>query len=91
MHTKQKNEIEYDLIGYIRFPKPKPTLFRTILNKLLWSGEKVEKVAHWHLGKKADGPQVFSGKILKLVGMLLWIIVGLNIIITFLIYKILFQ
>jgi hypothetical protein len=91
MNTKQEKQKGYELIGFIQFPKPKPTLFRKILNKLLWSEEKVEKVAHWHLGKKADGPQVFLEKILKLVAILLWIIVGLNLIITILIYKIFFQ
>lgn len=90
MNTKQEKQKNYELIGFIQFPKPKPTLFRTILNKLLWSGEKVEKFTHWHLGKKADGPQVFLEKILKLFGILLWIIVTLNLIITFLIYKIFF-
>ncbi len=91
MQNKKQSYPEYDLIGYIRFPRPKPTLFRKILNKLLCSGEKVEKVTHWHLGKKADSPRNFSEKILKLVAILLWIIVGLNLIITILIYKIFFQ
>jgi hypothetical protein len=91
MHTHKENEKDYDLIGYIRFPKPKPTLFRKVLNKLLRSRENPENLPQAHLSEKANSPRKFSGKILKLVGMLLWIIVGLNIIITFLIYKILFQ
>lgn len=91
MNKKQETQKDYELIGFIQFSKPKPTLFRTILNKLLCSGEKVEKVTHWHLGKKADSPRNFSEKILKLVAILLWIIVGLNLIITILIYKIFFQ
>jgi hypothetical protein len=69
----------------------KSTLFRTIINNPFRMGENPENLPQAHFGKKADSPRKFSGKILKLVGMLLWIIVGLNLIITFLIYKILFQ
>lgn len=66
------------------------SLFRNFLNKLLLSRGNVGKVPHVYFCKKADSPRNFSGKILKLVGILLWIIVGLNLIITFLIYKIIF-
>lgn len=68
----------------------KVSLFRNILNKLLKHRRNAEKVTAWHLGKKADSLGNFSGKFSKLVGILLWIIVGLNLIITFLIYKIIF-
>ncbi len=91
MQNKKQIYPEYDLIGYMRFEKPKPTLFRKFLNKLFWSCGKVGKVTHKHFGKKAVSPSNFSEKILKLVGILLWIIVGLNLIITFLIYKIFLQ
>jgi hypothetical protein len=50
----------------------------------------VEKVPQGSMGKKADSPGIFFGKISNLVGILLWIIVLLNLIITFLIYKIIF-
>ena len=68
----------------------KSSLFRLILNKGLRCQGNVEKVPQAYMSKKADSPRNFSEKILKLVGILLWIIVGLNILITFLIYKILF-
>ena len=70
--------------------KSKIELFRIILNKLLQSQVNLGKVPQAYFCKKADSPRNFSGKILKLVGILLWIIVGLNLIITFLIYKIIF-
>lgn len=75
MQNKKQIYPEYDLIGYMRFEKPKPALFRKILNKLLWGVGKLRKVTHNHFGKKADSPRNFSDKILKLVGILLWIIV----------------
>ena len=89
MKSKNK-EPEYDLIGYMRFPKPKKSLFRIILNKLFKDRRNAEKLTAWHLGEKADSPRNFSGNFSKLVGILLWIIVVLNLIITFLIYKIIF-
>lgn len=70
--------------------KFKNHLFRIVLNKLIRGVGNGEKPAHGYMGKKADSPRNFSEKILKLVAMLLWIIVGLNLIITFLIYKIIF-
>lgn len=88
---KSENNLpEYDLIGYIRFSNRKVSLFRNIINKLLKHRRNAEKVTAWHLGKKADSLGNFSEKISKLVGVLLWIIVLLNLIITFLIYKIIF-
>jgi hypothetical protein len=68
----------------------KSTLLRNILNKLFKSYGNVEKVPQGFMGKKADSPGIFFGKISNLVGILLWIIVLLNLIITFLIYKIIF-
>jgi len=68
----------------------KSSLFRLILNKGARCQGNAEKVPQAYMSKKADSPRKFSEKILKLVGILLWIIVGLNILITFLIYKILF-
>jgi hypothetical protein len=68
----------------------KSTLFITIINKPFRMVGNPENLPQAHLSEKADSPQSFSGKISKLVGILLWIIVGLNIIVTFLIYKILF-
>lgn len=73
-----------------RQDKSKFQLFRIILNKLFRCHGNPRKLPQAHLGKKADSPRNFSEKILKLVGILLWIIVGLNFIITFLIYKIIF-
>ena len=70
--------------------KSKIELFKIILNKLYKSQENAEKVPNAYLGKKADSPRKFSGDFSKLIGILLWIIVGLNLIITFLIYKIIF-
>lgn len=70
--------------------KSKIELFKIILNKLFKHRRNAEKLTVWHLGKKADSPRNFSGKISNLVGILLWIIVLLNLIITFLIYKIIF-
>lgn len=70
--------------------KSKIELFRIILNKLLPSQGNVGKVPHVYFWKKADSPRNFSGKFSNLVGILLWIIVILNLIITFLIYKIIF-
>jgi hypothetical protein len=70
--------------------KLKDQLFRIILNKHLRCQENAEFLPHVHFFKKADSPRKFSEKILKLVGILLWIIVILNLIITFLIYKIIF-
>jgi hypothetical protein len=90
MQNKTKSYPEYDLIGYIRFPKPKPTLFRKIINKVVQGQGNGGKPAHAYMGKKADSLGNFSGKISNLVGILLWIIVLLNLIITFLIYKIFF-
>jgi hypothetical protein len=66
------------------------SLFRNITNKLFKHRRNAEKLTVWHLGKKADSPRNFSGKFSNLVGILLWIIVILNLIITFLIYKIIF-
>jgi hypothetical protein len=68
----------------------KSSLFRLILNKGVRCQGNVGKVPQAYMIKKADSPRNFSEKILKLVGILLWIIVALNILITFLIYKILF-
>lgn len=73
-----------------QYTKRKVSLFRKIINKLFKHRRNAEKVTAWHLGKKADDPRKFSGNFSKLVGILLWIIVGLNLIITFLIYKIIF-
>lgn len=86
----KNNQPEYELIGYMRFPKPKVSLFRIILNKLLPMRGNGEKVPQVYMGKKADSPRNFSEEFSKLVGILLWIIVLLNLIITFLIYKIIF-
>lgn len=71
-----------------QYPKRKVYLFRKIINKLFKHRRNAKKVTAWHLGEKADSLGNFSGKFSKLVGILLWIIVGLNLIITFLIYKI---
>lgn len=68
--------------------KSKIKLFKIILNKLFKHRRNAEKLTAWHLGEKADSPRKFSGDFSKLVGILLWIIVLLNLIITFLIYKI---
>ncbi len=83
MHTKQKVKGNYNKIAW-------QALFRSSLNSTIRNRGNPENLPQAHLGKKADSPRKFSGQILKLVGMLLWIIVGLNLIITFLIYKILF-
>jgi len=91
MQNKTKSYPEYDLIGYIRFPKPKPTLFRKIINKVAQGQGNGGNPTHAYMGEKANSPRNFSEKILKLVAILLWIIVGLNLIITILIYKIFFQ
>jgi len=71
--------------------KFKNLLFRIILKKHIRCQGNPGFLPQAHLGKKADSPRNFWGKISNLIGILLWIIVGLNIIITFLIYKILFQ
>jgi hypothetical protein len=81
MHTKQKVSGNYNKITW-------QALFRSSLNSTLRSKENAEKVPQAFLGKKADSLGNFSGKISNLVGILLWIIVLLNLIITFLIYKI---
>jgi len=73
-----------------QYQNKKFSLFRNFLNKLLRSQENAEKVPNAYLSKKADSPRNFSGKFSNLVGILLWIIVILNLIITFLIYKIIF-
>lgn len=66
------------------------SLFRNFLNKLFQGQENVEKLTQAYNLKKADSPRKFLGDFSKLVGILLWIIVLLNLIITFLIYKIIF-
>lgn len=73
-----------------QYPKRKVYLFRKIINKPFKHRRNVEKVTALHLGELCRSPRDFSGKFSKLVGILLWIIVGLNLIITFLIYKIIF-
>lgn len=70
--------------------KSKIALFGMIINKTFHPWRNVENLPQAHLSKKADSPRKFWGEFSNLVGILLWIIVGLNLIITFLIYKIIF-
>ena len=65
-------------------------LFRIIINKTFRIWGNGENLPQAHLSKKADSLGKFWGEISNLVGILLWIIVGLNLIIIFLIYKIIF-
>jgi hypothetical protein len=66
------------------------SLSRMILNKVLWGMGNLGKMPQCRNPKKADSPGNFSEKILNFIGALIWIIVGLNLIITFLIYKLFF-
>lgn len=72
------------------YQNQKVSLFRMIINKTFQHRRNAEKVTAWNLSKKADSLGKFSGKFSKLAGILLWIVAGLNLIITFLIYKIIF-
>jgi hypothetical protein len=91
MNTKQETQKDNELVRFIQFPNPKPVIFRNTTNKAAQGQGNGGKPAHAYMGEKADSPRNFSEKILKLVAILLWIIVGLNLIITILIYKIFFQ
>jgi len=84
MNMKRKVTGHYNKIAW-------QALLRSSLNSTIRSRENPENLHQAHLSEKANSPRKFSGKILKLVGMLLWIIVGLNLIITILIYKIFFK
>lgn len=68
----------------------KNQLFRIIINKTFEPWGNGENLPQAHLSKKADSPRKFWGEFSNLVGILLWIILGLNLIIIFLIYKIIF-
>lgn len=67
-----KTEKDYDLIGYIRFPKPKP----------IQSQENPGKVPQWYFGEKADSSGKFSEKkLIFLVGFIFMICLA-NLITT---------
>lgn len=67
-----ETEKDYDLIGYIRFPKPKPSP----------SQENPRKVPQWYFGEKADSSGKFSEKkLIFLVGFIFMICLA-NLITT---------
>jgi hypothetical protein len=90
MTKNNKNKLEYDLIGYIRFPKPKPTLFRKIINKLYQKPRNPEKVGWAVTGKMCNGPKKISEKfsnfleknLIILISVFIFSILILNIFLT---------
>lgn len=75
-----ETEKDYDLIGYIRFPKPKP----------IQSQEKSEKLPSAYTGKKARSREKFwernsnllEKKYIFLIGLFLGLIIFLNFLFT---------
>ena len=77
MSKNNKNELDYDLIGYIRFPKHKPTLFRKIINKLYQKPRNPEKVCWALTGKKCNSPKKNSEKFSNFLEKNLIFLVGI--------------
>lgn len=73
-----KTEKDYDLIGYIRFPKPNH----------IQSQENPRKVPQWYFGKKADSPRNFwERNLIFLVGFIFMICLANLGMILFFIFK----